>query len=95
VGIFNVERDFKDGLDPVTTGHDEGGDSGGSDGRDSGISLFIEIDLDVPLAPGLGGSKTPTTTAHIAKGSLAGSMGSSTTDTGDTSNSSACDSAEV
>jgi hypothetical protein len=90
VGIFNDEGDFEDRLDPVTTGHDEGGDSGSSDGRDSGISLFVEVDLDVPLAPGLCGSKTAATTAHVAKGSLAGSMSSSAADTGDTSDSSAC-----
>jgi hypothetical protein len=77
-------------LDSVTSGHDEGGDGGGSDGGYGGISFFVEVDLDVPLAPGLGGSETTATTAHVAEGSLAGTMGSSTTDTGDTSYSSAC-----
>jgi hypothetical protein len=90
MGILDDERDFKDGLDSVTTGHDKGGDGGGRDGRNSGVSLFIEVDFDVPFAPGLGGSETTTATAHVAKGSLAGTMSSSTADTRDTSDSSSC-----
>jgi len=90
VRIFNDERNFEDRRDSVAAGHDKRWDGGGSDGRNSGISLLIEIDFDVPFAPGLGGGKTTATTTHVAKRSLAGTMGSSAANTGDTSDSSSC-----
>ena len=90
VRIFNDEGDFEDRLDSVPTCHDEGGDGGGSNSRDSGISFFVEVDLNVPLAPGLGGSKTTASSTHVAKRSLARTMGSSAAHTGDTSDGSAC-----
>ena len=90
VGILNDERNFEDRRDSVAPSHDEGWNGSGSDGRNGGISLFVEIDFDMPLAPGLGGGKTTAATTHVAKGSLAGAMGSSTANTGDTSDSSSC-----
>jgi hypothetical protein len=44
----------------------------------------------MPLAPNLGGSEHATFSAHVAKGSLTGAMGTATRDTRYTSNSAAC-----
>ena len=86
--IGNDEGDFKDFFDAVTTCEDERGNSGGSNGRGDSVSFLIEIDLDMPFSPCLGGSETTSTTAHVTKGSLARAVSSSTTDTRNTSDSS-------
>lgn len=53
-------------------------------------SLLALVDLDVPLAPGLGGSEHATGTAHVTEGGLTGTVSTTTGDTGDTGNSTTC-----
>jgi len=70
-----------------TFGHDQSRHTSGSDGGANGIAALVHVDLAVPAAPGLCGGKHAATTAHVAESSLAGAMGTSTTDTRDTCNS--------
>lgn len=51
--------------------------------RDSPLTL---ADLDVPLAPDLGGSEHATRSAHVTEGGLTGTVSTTTGDTGDTGN---------
>jgi len=53
--IRNNERDFRDGLDLVSTGHDEGWDGGGSKSGGDSEAALAHVDLVVPLAPDLVG----------------------------------------
>ena len=69
-----------------TFGHDQGRHAGGGDGRADGVAALVHIDLAMPAAPGLGGGEHAATAAHVAEGSLAGAVGSTTTNTGDTRN---------
>ena len=88
MGIGNDEGDFEDFFDAVTTSEDERGNSGGGNGRGDSVSFLIEVDLDMPFSPCLGGSETTSTTAHVTEGGLSRTVSSSTTDTRNTSNSS-------
>ena len=47
-------------------------------------SLLALVDLDVPLAPGLGRSEHTTGTAHVTESSLTSTVSTATGDTGDT-----------
>ena len=47
-------------------------------------SLLALVDLDVPLAPDLGGSEHAAGTAHVTEGGLTGTVSTTTGDTGDT-----------
>jgi len=78
------EGNLLDLLDAVTTGEDEGGEGRGGKGRDNSEAALVLVNLDVPLAPGLGGSEHASTTAHVTEGSLSGTVGSSSSNTGDT-----------
>jgi hypothetical protein len=84
MGIRNDKGNLKNLLDSVTTSEDERGNSSSGNGRCNGVTLLVEIDLDVPFSPGLGGGKAATSSAHVSKGSLAGTVSSSSTDTRNT-----------
>lgn len=49
--------------------------------------LLALVNLDVPLAPDLGGSEHAAGTAHVTEGGLTGTVSTTTGDTGDTGNS--------
>lgn len=53
--------------------------------------LLALVDLDMPLAPDLGRGKHAAGSAHVTKGSLTGTVSTTTRDTGDTSNSTSYD----
>lgn len=80
------EGDLLDLLDPVASGEDKGGESRGSEGRSNGVSSLVLVHLDVPLPPGLGRGEHSTTSAHVTERGLAGSLGTTTANTGDTRN---------
>lgn len=84
--IGNDKRHLGDLLDAVTTGHDKGRKGRGSDSRDGSIATLVDVDLSVPLAERLGRGKHATTTTHVTKGSLTGTVRTTTTDTGNTCN---------
>lgn len=89
LGVDN-EGDLGDGHDLVTTGQEEGSDSGGSNGRAGSVALLALVDLDVPLAPGLGRGEHAAGTAHVTKGGLTSTVSTGTRDTGNTGNSTTC-----
>ena len=88
-GGVEDEWELRDVVDNVTLGHGKGWDTGGGDGRDGGISSLGDVDTSVPVSPGLVGVEHSTASAHVTESSGTRSGGTTTSDTGDTSNSSA------
>jgi hypothetical protein len=88
-GGVDYEWELRDVVDNVTLGHGEGWDTGGGDGRDGGISSLGDVDTSVPVAPGLVGVEHSTASAHVTESSGTRSRGTTTSDTGNTSDSSA------
>jgi len=80
--VVDDQRDFRDLLDLVTLGHDQGGYAGGGDGAAEGISLLIGVDAVMPSAPSLGRSEHPTPAAHVTERTLTGSVRSAASDPG-------------
>lgn len=54
-------------------------------------SLLALVDLDVPLAPDLGGSEHATRSAHVTESSLTGTVSTTTRDTRNTGDSATCE----
>jgi len=75
--VADDQRKLRDVLDPVSSGHHQRGDSGGSDGGCNSESLLIHIHSSVPSSPDLEGSEHATLSAHVSKGSLSRSVGTS------------------
>ena len=78
------KRDLLDLLNSVTSGKNEGRKGRGGNGGSDGVSLLVLVDLDVPLSPSLGWGEHSTASAHVTESGLTRSLGSSTTNTGDT-----------
>jgi len=76
--VVNDEGNLGDLLDLVTASEDESGDGRSSEGGDQSVTALVHADLAVPSSPGLGGCKHSTTAAHIAEGTLAGSVSTTT-----------------
>jgi hypothetical protein len=74
-------------LDAMSTSKDKGRKGRSSKGGNDSETALVLVDLDVPLAPGLGGSEHTSTTAHVTEGSLTSTVGTGATNTGDTSDS--------
>lgn len=72
----------------MSSSQNKRGEGRGSQSRGEGISALVDIDLSVPLSPGLGGGEHSSSSAHVTESSLAGSVGTTTRDTRNTSNSS-------
>merc|ERR1719348_2264071 len=87
--VGHNKRNLADAIDDVTLGHDQSGDPSGGNGGAHGVPLLGDIDLPVPPSPGLGGGEHTTSTAHVAESSLAGPVGTSSPDSGNSGNSSA------
>ena len=73
------EWHFLDLLNSVTSSENQRRESRRSHGRGDGVSLLVLVDLDVPFPPSLGRGKHSSSSAHVSKGGLTGSLGSSTT----------------
>lgn len=68
----------------MALGLDQSGHAGGGDRGHDGETLLVHIDATVPTAPGLGRGEHASTTAHVAERSLAGTVGTTSTDTRNT-----------
>lgn len=81
------ERDLLDGIDLVTTSHDDGRDGRSSKSSSDGMTLGSLVGVSVPTSPGLEGVEHTSTTALVTESTLSGTMGTTTGNTGNTSNS--------
>nr|WCZ58332.1 60S ribosomal protein L4 [Paratrimastix eleionoma] len=86
-GVVKNEGNFGDLINGVTTGHNEGRDSRGSQSGAESVTLLVDIDLTVPTAEDLGGGEHVTTSTHVTERTLTRTMGTTTRDTRNTSNS--------
>ena len=84
--VADDEWDLVQLVDNVSTGLDESGNGRSGDGGSSSVAALSNIDATVPAAPDLQGSEHVATTAHVTEGTLAGAVGSTTTDAGNTGN---------
>lgn len=57
-------------FNAVTAGEDEGRKGGSGNSRDDSVATLVLVGLDVPAAPGAGGSEHATAAAHVTESSL-------------------------
>jgi len=84
--IRDDQGDFINTLDSMSFGHDKSGNGSSSDGRRQSKPLLFLSDKPVPSPPDLGGGEHTTSTAHVTESTLAGPVGTTSTDTRNTSN---------
>jgi hypothetical protein len=84
-GVRDDARHLGDLRDTVTTGHDECWEGRSSQRRHIGESPLVHVDLSVPSTPDLGRGEHTSTSAHVTVSGGAGSGGTTTTNTWDTS----------
>lgn len=84
--VGDNERDLSNGLNTVASSKNKRSNGRGGDGRSGGVSLLVEVHLDVPLSPGLGRSEHSSASAHVTESGLAGSVGTGSTNSGNSSN---------
>ena len=73
----------------VSSSHEKSGKSRCSDSRADSIPPHFPVNTSVPLSPGLGRSEHAATPTHVTVGSLTGPVSTATSDTRNTSYSSA------
>lgn len=90
VGVLGLEneRELWDGVDFVTSGHDERGASGSSKSRGNGMSSLSDIASLVPFSPDLERSEHSSLSAHVTESGLTSSGSSTTRDSRDSCDSS-------
>jgi len=81
----NDEGNLGDLLDSVTSGEDKGGDGRSGEGGGQSVSALVKRGASVPSSPDLCGCEHSSTSAHVSESSLSGSVGTTTANTGDTS----------
>jgi hypothetical protein len=86
-GATDNERNFLNLLNAMSTGEDKRGKSRSGKSRNNSETALVLVDLDVPFPPSLSGSEHTTTTAHVTESSLSRTVGTSSTYTGNTGNS--------
>jgi len=72
-------------IDSVALGHHQGWHTGGGNSAGNGVSSLVDVTLLVPSPPGLEWSEHPTASAHVTESGLAGSVGSATSHSWDSS----------
>jgi hypothetical protein len=86
-GRSDDERNLGNFLNAMSTSEDERRKSRSGESGDSSEAALVLVNLDMPLAPSFSGGKHAATTTHVSEGSLARAVGSSTTDTRNTGDS--------
>lgn len=86
--VADNKRDFWDVVDHVALGHDESWDTSSGDGAGHSKSSLVDVAPFVPSPPGLEWREHATASAHVTKSSLTAAVGTATSDTWDTSDSS-------
>jgi len=79
LGGLNVEAvddhwEFWDIIDSVATSLDEGCTSRSSESGRNGVSVLVNVGLSVPSSPDLERGEHATLAAHVAEGTLTGSV---------------------
>lgn len=93
LGLYDVleslavddEGNLSDVGDAVTSGKDESWDGRSGDGGCQSVTSLVKRGASVPSSPDLCGGEHSSTSAHVSESSLTGSVGTSTANTGDTS----------
>jgi len=78
------ERNFIELINSVTSGSDQSRDGRSSDSRADSVSLHADVDLTVPSSPGGVRGVHVTATRHVTESGLARSVGTPSSDSGDT-----------
>ena len=88
-GGVDDEWELRDVVDNVTLGHGEGRNASSSDGGDSGVSSLSDVHSSMPVAPGLVWVEHSTASAHVSESGGTRSGSTTSSDSRNTSNSSA------
>jgi len=83
------KRNLGNAFNAVSSSQNEGRQSRCSQGRADSETLLADVYLPVPSPPNLGGCEHPTTTAHVAEGTLACTVSTTSRYARNTSNGSA------
>merc|ERR1711962_674106 len=86
-GVCADDWNFRDVVNLVSSCHQQGRDSTGCQCRAHCISPLFLVNGTVPSAPGFSWGEHASTSAHVTKGSLTGSVSTTTTHTRNTGNS--------
>jgi len=84
--VIDNQRKHGDVLDSVTSGTNKGSDSGSSKSSSDGVSLLLDVNLSVESSPGLQRSEHTTLSDGVGEGTLSGSVGTGTTNSGNSGN---------
>lgn len=74
----------------MSSRQDNSGNSTSGDSARGSLSPLLQVTLPVPASPHLGGGEHVTSSAHIAEGTLAGSMGTGPAHSWDSADGSSC-----
>jgi hypothetical protein len=88
-GAVDDKWEFRNSRDDVTLGHGEGRNASSSDGGDGGVSSLSDVHSSMPVAPGLVWVEHSTASAHVSESGGTRSGSTTSTDSGNTSDSSA------
>jgi len=88
--VGDNERNLRNLLDSVSSGHHQSGRRRSGQGRDNGKTSLVLVDFAMPSAIGLGGCKHSSTSAHVSEGTLSGAVGTTTSDAGNTRHGTTC-----
>jgi hypothetical protein len=83
-GVRNDQRELGHRLHAVATCENKGRNGGGGECGGDGNTAKVYVDATVPAAPDLGGREHASTTTHVAERSLAGAVGTTARNAGDT-----------
>lgn len=84
--VIDNQRKHGDVLDSVTSSANKGSDSGSSKSSSDGVSLLLDVDLSVESSPGLQRGEHATLSDGVGEGTLSGSVGTGTTNSGNSGN---------
>lgn len=78
----NDQRDFRNVIDSVASGQNKGRNGGSRDRGGDGVSSLGKVDFSVPSSPSGSRVEHSSATAHVTEGTLSGSVGSGSADSG-------------
>lgn len=85
--VADDQRKFRHLIDDMALAEDEGWHTGCGNGRGQSVTSLVDVDATVPTAPWLGGGEHATSATHVTESTLAGTVGTATTYTRNTGDS--------